>query len=71
MPEEPLPVKHASLADAIDELKGELEHFFIVHEHDAAKVTPNPFFGDLVYEQQVQLLYKHATHHLRQFGAWE
>ena len=31
-------------------------------------VTRNPFFGDLNFEQSVQLLYKHALHHLRQFG---
>lgn len=28
----------------------------------------NPFFGELNFEEQVQLLYKHALHHLKQFG---
>jgi len=28
----------------------------------------NPFFGDLNFEQNVALLYKHAVHHLKQFG---
>jgi len=68
MPEEPLPTRHSSKDEAINELQAELGHFFQVHEQEAGKVTPNPFFGDLVYEQQVQLLHKHATHHLRQFG---
>lgn len=68
MPETPLPVRHADVRDAIGELKAELDHFFMVHEQDAARVTPNPFFGNLVFDQQVQLLHKHATHHLRQFG---
>ena len=68
MPEEPLPVKHATQQEAIDELQQELSHFFEVHEQQYSKVTPNPFFGDLQFHQQVQLLHKHATHHLRQFG---
>ena len=68
MPEEPQPVKHATKQEAINELKTELSHFFAVHEQEAGKITPNPFFGNLGYEQQVQLLHKHATHHLRQFG---
>ncbi|MFI5196275.1 MAG: DinB family protein [Chitinophagales bacterium] len=68
MPDTPAPVKHATLQDAINELQTEIDYFFAVHEKDAGKITANPFFGDLGFEQQVQLLYKHATHHLRQFG---
>jgi Protein of unknown function (DUF1569) len=68
MPEEPLLVKHANKEDAIKELQTEIDHFFAVHAQEADKVTPNPFFGHLVYDQQVQLLHKHATQHLRQFG---
>jgi hypothetical protein len=43
-------------------------YFFEVFEKDTALVTRNPFFGDLNFEQNVQLLYKHSLHHLRQFG---
>ena len=68
MADEPSPVKHLSVADAINELQAELDHFFVVHESEQGRVTPNPFFGNLVYDQQIQLLHKHATHHLRQFG---
>ena len=28
----------------------------------------NPIFGELDFNGNVQLLYKHALHHLRQFG---
>ncbi len=69
MPEEPTPVKYATQQEALTELKAEIDHFFKVHQEEEARVTPNPFFGNLVFGQQVQLLYKHATHHLRQFGA--
>ena len=68
MPETPPPVKHLSVAEAIAELSDELETFFDVHNSDPAKTTANPFFGELAFEQQVQLLYKHSAHHLRQFG---
>jgi len=68
MPEEPLPVKYATRQDALNELQAEIDHFFEVHGQDVSRVTPNPFFGNLVFSQQVQLLHKHAVHHLRQFG---
>lgn len=68
MPEEPSPAKHKTKEAAIAELQGEIDHFFAAHENEAGKTTANPFFGDLNFEQQVQLLHKHATHHLRQFG---
>ena len=69
MSETPTPVKHSTKTHAIKELQGELEHFFAVHEKESGRKTANPFFGELEYSQQVQLLHKHATHHLRQFGA--
>ena len=68
MPETPAPVKHADKQSAIEELKKELSHFFEVHQNEQGRTTANPFFGMLDYDMQVQLLYKHATHHLRQFG---
>ena len=69
MPDIPPPTRHATKQEAIAELQAEIDHFFHVHEADKEKATPNPFFGVLNYDQQVQLLYKHSTHHLRQFGA--
>ena len=71
MPDTPAPVRHATKQDAVNELQAEIDHFFKVHEQEAGRTTPNPFFGTLDFEQQVQLLYKHSTHHLRQFGAME
>jgi hypothetical protein len=68
MPEVPAPVRNPSKAEAIKELKEELGYFFSVFEINNLQVTRNPFFGDLNYEQNIQLLYKHACHHLRQFG---
>ena len=68
MPEIPAPVRNPSKNEAIKELKAEIDFFFSVFEKNNLGVTRNPFFGDLNYEQNVQLLYKHALHHLKQFG---
>ena len=68
MPEVPAPVRNPSVETALSELTKEIEFFFSVFQKNHLQVTRNPFFGDLNYEQNVQLLHKHALHHLRQFG---
>jgi hydroxymethylglutaryl-CoA reductase len=68
LPDEPPPVRHATKEAAIAELQGEIDHFFEVFTTTPDKQLNNPFFGVLNYDLQVQLLYKHSTHHLRQFG---
>lgn len=68
MGEEPLPVRNITIEAAIEKLKFELDYFFEVFRQNPQLITRNPFFGDLNFEQNVQLLHKHALHHLRQFG---
>jgi hypothetical protein len=68
LPDVPPPTRYPSMADAIEVLQAEVKQFFAIYDADANKVTDNPFFGSLNYEQQVQLLHKHTTHHLRQFS---
>ncbi|HYH14813.1 MAG TPA: hypothetical protein VD794_06330 [Flavisolibacter sp.] len=68
MPEVPVPVRNKSIELAITELQEEIDFFFMVFGKNPHQLTRNPFFGDLNYQQNVQLLYKHAQHHLRQFG---
>lgn len=68
MGDEPAPLRYKTVQGAIGALQQELIYFFEVYEKDPGLVIRNPFFGDLNFEQQVQLLYKHALHHLRQFG---
>ena len=68
MPDEPPAARHANTTDAIQELQGEVDHLFEVFEKDAALKIANPFFGNLDFDMQVQLLHKHGWHHLRQFG---
>ena len=68
LPEVPAPVKNHSVEEALQELDSEIKFFFSVFEKNNLQVTRNPFFGDLNFEQNVQLLHKHALHHLKQFG---
>jgi len=68
MGEDPLPVRFNTVQAAIGALQQELICFFEAFGKNPQLITRNPFFGDLNFEQNVQLLYKHALHHLRQFG---
>jgi hypothetical protein len=69
MGEQPLPLRYKTVQGAIGALQQELIYFFDAYEKNPQLIIRNPFFGDLNFEQNVQLLYKHALHHLRQFGA--
>lgn len=66
--EEPSPLRYKTIQAAIGALQQELIYFFEAFEKDPQLITRNPFFGELNFEQNVQLLHKHAIHHLRQFG---
>lgn len=66
--EEPSPLRYKTMQGAIGALQQELINFFQAFEANPNLVTRNPIFGDLNFEQNVQLLHKHALHHLRQFG---
>jgi hypothetical protein len=68
LPDIPPPCRFDNVQDAIGELQQELNEFVDVFGEDKTKMITNPFFGDLNFEQWVQLLYKHSLHHLRQFG---
>jgi len=66
--EEPAPLKKHTKEAAIGKLQEEIIYFFEVFEKDPALKTANPVFGELNFEMNIQLLYKHALHHLKQFG---
>ena len=68
MGDEPAPLQYKTIQAAIGGLQQELIYFFEAFEKNPELITRNPFFGDLNFEQNVQLLYKHAIHHLKQFG---
>jgi hypothetical protein len=68
MPAIPLPAKQENLSGSIAELELELTDFVNAFKEDPYNKITNPIFGDLNFEQWTHLLYKHAIHHLKQFG---
>ena len=66
--EEPYSPKKNTKEAAIGKLQEELIYFFEVFKKNPGLKTTNPVFGELNYEENIQLLYKHALHHLKQFG---
>lgn len=68
MGEEPLLVRHVSVSNAIAELESELINFEKHFTANPDSRITNAFFGDLNYDEWVQLLHKHSMHHLKQFG---
>jgi hypothetical protein len=66
--EETYPLRNHTVQAAIGELQANLIEFFRTFENEEGKRVLNAIFGNLNYAEQIQLLYKHALHHLRQFG---
>jgi hypothetical protein len=67
-PADPLPLHFKTVNEGIDKLQKELADFFVIYEDNPGLSIQNPVFGDLDYEEAVQLLHKHALHHAKQFG---
>jgi hypothetical protein len=65
---EPQPLRQPNMEAAVDRLQKYLNYFFEAFEENPGMTTQNPIFGELDYTANVQLLHKHAMHHLRQFG---
>ena len=68
IPEEGFKLRKPDMESAINKLQKELDYFFEIFEKHPDIKTGNPFFGQLDYNMNVQLLHKHAMHHLKQFG---
>jgi hypothetical protein len=68
IPEKGIPLRQPNVKAAINKLQIELDYFFKVFDNDPKLKTGNAFFGELDYAMNVQLLHKHAIHHLKQFG---
>ena len=68
LPEEPLPLRYATIEEAIIDLEKQVNNFFKYFEDDPEKKTLHPAFGELNFEEWVQLHHKHVKHHLKQFG---
>ena len=68
LPEEPLPLRYATIEEAIIDLEKQVNNFFKYFEDDPEQKTLHPAYGELNFEEWVQLHHKHVKHHLKQFG---
>ncbi len=68
IPQEGISHRQPDIKSAINKLQNELDYFFETFEKNPGLKTGNAFFGQLDYNMNVQLLHKHALHHLKQFG---
>jgi oxepin-CoA hydrolase/3-oxo-5,6-dehydrosuberyl-CoA semialdehyde dehydrogenase len=68
LPAEPLPVQCQNLAQALSNLEWQVNNFLVYFKDDPEKKTLHPAFGELNFEEWVQLHHKHVKHHLKQFG---
>ena len=66
--EEALPLRNASMEEAVEELSRAIGSYVAYFKNNPDKKTIHAVFGDLNFEEWVLLHYKHVTHHLRQFG---
>ncbi|MEP7195071.1 MAG: hypothetical protein ABI851_01035 [Saprospiraceae bacterium] len=49
-------------------LESEIMNLMKIYEQNPNLEILNPFYGNLNFNLNINLLYKHAVHHLRQFG---
>jgi oxepin-CoA hydrolase/3-oxo-5,6-dehydrosuberyl-CoA semialdehyde dehydrogenase len=68
LPDEPFPVRNASMNDALAELNAAIDDFIRLFTNEEGLLTQHPVFGDLNFEEWVLLHYKHVLHHAKQFG---
>ncbi len=66
--EEALPLRYATMSEAIDELSAAIGNFETYFKENPGKKPLHPVFGELNFEEWILLHYKHVTHHSRQFG---
>lgn len=68
LPADPPPLRRNTTQASIGKLKEELIAFFENFDKNPELKTVNPVFGELDFAENIQLLYKHALHHLNQFA---
>jgi len=67
-PKDPQPVRNINIKEALNELHTELEFYFSLIESEQEFSILHPYFGHINKEMNLQAMYKHALHHLNQFG---
>jgi hypothetical protein len=68
LPEDPLPLQFSTMQEAMEDIKKSVADFFAFFTVGPSKTTLHPAFGELNFDEWVQLHHKHVVHHLKQFG---
>lgn len=68
LPAEPAPIREISFEVALQKLDDEIFQFFNLFLQNKSLQNTHPVFGNLNFEEWVQLHYKHVLHHSKQFG---
>jgi hypothetical protein len=68
MSNDPISASCPDYPSAVIEVAKAIDEFFDAFAKKPNLMVHNPFFGTLDYEMSIQLLYKHAQHHLNQFA---
>lgn len=68
LPDEPFPLRNASMKEALAELNEAINDFFRLFETEKGLITQHPVFGGLNFEEWILLHYKHVLHHAKQFS---
>lgn len=71
LPEEPLPLRYSNIDKAKEAFTRSVNEFFEFFKKEPYKKTVHPVFGELNFDEWVQLHHKHVMHHLKQFGLSE
>ncbi len=68
VPDEAVATRNPSMAAALMELQLEIHDFVKYFLYHPGAKTAHPVFGELDFDEWVQLHHKHVTHHAKQFG---
>ena len=68
LPETPFVVRNVDMKNSLVELENDINSFFNYFTQHNVSTTLHPVFGELNFEDWIQLHYKHTLHHAKQFG---
>ena len=68
LPETAFAVRNNSMNASLLELQNDINNFFARFDGKEDEKTLHPVFGELNFEDWIQLHYKHTLHHAKQFG---
>jgi oxepin-CoA hydrolase/3-oxo-5,6-dehydrosuberyl-CoA semialdehyde dehydrogenase len=68
IPAEPIPARNHSMEEAVTELQIDINGFLDHFKENPGGKTLHPVFGELNFDEWVQLHHKHLVHHAKQFG---